>query len=111
MHRLSRMAGALAVAWLAASLAPAVPVAAAAALGAPNVWKFYIVQSPSTGKIERFWVGHPAALKAGDKYPVIYFLPGLLDGDDTRGTFASGKQFQSFSTSVNLSPLHRRFDY
>jgi S-formylglutathione hydrolase FrmB len=83
MLKSSRMAGALAVAWLAATLAPAAAVAAAAPASRPNVWKFYIVQSPSTGKIERFWVGHPAALKPGGKYPVLYFLPGLLDGDDT----------------------------
>jgi S-formylglutathione hydrolase FrmB len=56
---------------------------------AHNVWKFYTVESPSTGKIERFWVGHPATIKdgpakAGDTtYPVIYFLPGLRDNDDT----------------------------
>ena len=83
MSRSSRMAGALAAAWLAAALAPVVPAAAAAPASPPNVWKFYIVQSPSTGKIERFWVGHPAALKADGRYPAIYFLPGLLDGDDT----------------------------
>ena len=80
MRRSLRLAGALSAAWLLAALVPALPTAAAAV---PNVWKFYIVQSPSTGKIERFWVGHPAALKADGKYPVIYFLPGLLDGDNT----------------------------
>ena len=47
------------------------------------VWKFYYAESPSSGKIERFWVGHSAALKPDGQYPVIYFLPGLIDGDDT----------------------------
>jgi S-formylglutathione hydrolase FrmB len=81
--------------YLAVLVSAAIVLAAArpAAHGAAptgNVWKKYIVQSPSTGKIERFWVGHPASIKAGPAanpdargYPVIYFLPGLLDGDDT----------------------------
>ena len=56
---------------------------ASAAAPAQNVWKKYIVESPSTGKIERFWVGHAAGLKADGQYPVIYFLPGLMDHDDT----------------------------
>ncbi|HUU30997.1 MAG TPA: alpha/beta hydrolase-fold protein, partial [Phycisphaerae bacterium] len=47
------------------------------------VWKKYIVRSPSTDKIERFWVGHAARLKADGRYPVLYCLPGLMDGDDT----------------------------
>ncbi|MBM4020235.1 MAG: hypothetical protein FJ288_18270 [Planctomycetes bacterium] len=86
-------------------LAAMVLAAAAAAGGhapaasAPNVWKKYIVESASTGKIERFWVGHPASIgpagagaaapapgaaaEAGRRHPVIYFLPGLLDSDDT----------------------------
>jgi S-formylglutathione hydrolase FrmB len=46
-------------------------------------WDRYIVKAASTGKIERFWVGRPASLKSDGKYPVMYFLPGLLDGDDT----------------------------
>ena len=65
---------------LAAVLAASEALAAAPA---PNVWKKYIVESPASGKIERFWVGHAAGLKAGGRYPVIYFLPGLLDDDDT----------------------------
>jgi len=65
---------------LAAVLAASEAVVAAPA---PNVWKKYIVESPATGKIERFWVGHAAGLKADGQYPVIYFLPGLLDADDT----------------------------
>jgi len=82
-------AGSTAKAAAAAPAAPAVSTASAApaALPAPDaagvVWKFYIVESPSTGKIERFWVGHAATLKADGQYPVIYFLPGLLDDDDT----------------------------
>ena len=70
----------------AALLGLAVVLAASEALAAApatNVWKKYIVESPATGKIERFWVGHVAGLKADGQYPVIYFLPGLLDGDDT----------------------------
>ena len=47
------------------------------------LWKKYIVRSPSTDKIERFWVGHAARLKADGRYPVLYCLPGLMDGDDT----------------------------
>jgi len=67
--------------YLAVLVSAAIVLAAAgpAAHGAAptgNVWKKYIVQSPSTGKIERFWVGHPAGLKADGQYPVIYFLPG-----------------------------------
>ena len=73
---------------LAAACLAALPALSAAASAAPvpatdNVWRQYIVQSPSTGKIERFWVGHPKALKPDGKYPAVYFLPGLLDDDDT----------------------------
>jgi S-formylglutathione hydrolase FrmB len=76
-------------------LAAAGPAWAGAAPGA-NVWKKYLVESPSTGKIERFWVGHPASIKEGAageaarRYPVIYFLPGLLDGDDSWKTALDG---------------------
>jgi len=48
--------------------------------GSPADWQQFYVRSAATGKIERFWVGHAAGLKADGKYPVIYFLPGLLDG-------------------------------
>ena len=58
------------------------PCPAPAAESPAVVWKHYIVQSPSTDKIERFWVGHAAALKPDGKYPVIYFLPGLLDDEN-----------------------------
>lgn len=67
----------------AGSAAPAPAVTTPAAGGAENVWTRHVVQSPSTGKIERFWVGHPKSLKADGKYPSVYFLPGLLDDDDT----------------------------
>jgi S-formylglutathione hydrolase FrmB len=62
--------------------------AASPAGPAPVTWKKFVVQSPSTGKIERFWVGHASVIKSGPAaagdptYPVIYFLPGLLDSDD-----------------------------
>lgn len=74
----------LAAAGLVGSLA-AEPSAGAAAAPAPSgtVWKRFIVRSPATGKIERFWVGHGPDLKADGKHPVIYFLPGLLDHDAT----------------------------
>lgn len=78
----------LLVAWVVAAAerpvaaAEPTPASAAPASTAANVWKSYTVRSPSSGKIERFWVGHSAALKPDGKYPVIYFLPGLLDGDD-----------------------------
>jgi S-formylglutathione hydrolase FrmB len=68
---------------LAVVLAAAPAVGQAAAAPAPTLWKKHIVESPATGKIERFWVGHAAGLKPDGQYPVIYFLPGLLDGDDT----------------------------
>ena len=68
----------LAILCIVAALAPAPPGRAA---DGGALWKHYIVQSPSTGKIERFWVGHPAGLKADGQYPVIYFLPGLLDAE------------------------------
>ena len=71
----------IAAALLAAVIGGAT-VAAPALGAAPNVWKKHMVQSPSTGKIERFWVGRPAGLKADGQYPVIYFLGGLLDDDD-----------------------------
>jgi len=62
------------------------PVRAAAAGGDPGevpvAWKHHVVHSPATGKIERFWVGHPKDLKPDGTYPVIYFLPGLL-GNET----------------------------
>ena len=48
-----------------------------------DAWKQYMVRSPATGKIERFWVGRPRGLDPDGSYPCIYFLPGLLDGDDT----------------------------
>lgn len=48
----------------------------------PNVlWKHYMALSSATGKIERFWVGHAASLKADGQYPVIYFLDGLLGNE------------------------------
>jgi len=64
---------------LLALLTSAAPAAAADA----NVWKKYHVRSPATGKIERFWVGRPRDLDPDGAYPSIYFLPGLLDDDDT----------------------------
>ena len=66
----------LALLWTLVAITSARPLSAAES-GA--VWKHHIVESPSTGKIERFWVGHPVGLKPDGKYPVIYFLPGLLD--------------------------------
>jgi S-formylglutathione hydrolase FrmB len=80
----------VALIWLTVPMASG-PTAATAAAPAnpPVVWKKYLVQSPSSGKIERFWVGHAAGIPAGPaavdarRYPVLYFLPGLLDGDDT----------------------------
>jgi S-formylglutathione hydrolase FrmB len=86
-QRLGLMAGWLALVVLASASAAAAAEPAAGL--APNVWKRYAVESPSTGKIERFWVGCPASIKpgapaAGDaRYPVVYFLPGLRDNDDT----------------------------
>jgi len=74
--------GAAAPTGSAAPAALARPTALPRPAGAVT-WKFYIVESPTTGKIERFWVGHAASLKSDGQYPVIYFLPGLLDGDDT----------------------------
>ena len=77
--RRSERCGALALTFVALAML-GVPAPAAAP---PAVkWKHYIVQSPSTDKIERFWVGHAAALKPDGKYPVIYFLPGLLDDEN-----------------------------
>jgi S-formylglutathione hydrolase FrmB len=81
----------LAAVLAAAALSPMACAASAtpAAPTAPNVWKQYTVESPSSGKIERFWVGCPATIKPGapaadaPRYPVIYFLPGLMDNDDT----------------------------
>jgi S-formylglutathione hydrolase FrmB len=91
-------------------------VSRAADAGPAVVWKHYAVRSPSTDKIERFWIGHAASIKAAPgagatadprltsgagqgasgagqgapgasqgaaaTYPVIYFLPGLLDDED-----------------------------
>ncbi|MBL7140466.1 MAG: hypothetical protein ISS74_06105 [Planctomycetes bacterium] len=54
-----------------------------AATGTGVAWTKYMVRSPGTGKIERFWVGVPAGLDRDGQYPAVYFLPGLLDGDDT----------------------------
>jgi len=48
-----------------------------------NVWQKYHVRSPATGKIERFWVGHRKGLDPDGACPSVYFLPGLLDHDDT----------------------------
>lgn len=45
----------------------------------PDVsWKHYVMRSPASGKIERFWVGHREDLDTDVKHPVIYFLDGLL---------------------------------
>ena len=46
------------------------------------VWKHYVVQSPATGKIERFWVGQATDLKPDGTYPVVYFLDGLLGNEN-----------------------------
>ena len=46
------------------------------------VWKHYVVQSPATGKIERFWIGHATDLKPDRTYPVVYFLDGLLGNEN-----------------------------
>jgi len=76
-----RMAPALAAA--VAVFALVGPVArgeSVAVATSPADWQQFYVRSAATGKIERFWVGHAAGLKADGKYPVIYFLPGLLDG-------------------------------
>ncbi len=84
MTRHWRVTGLVAAAWMLAG-----SMTSAAEPAAPNVWKQYTVESPSTGKIERFWVGLPATIKPGAaaadarRYPVIYFLPGLRDNDDT----------------------------
>jgi S-formylglutathione hydrolase FrmB len=78
------------------AVALAFPPCPATAADAPAVvWKHYIVQSPSTDKVERFWVGHTAALKPDGKYPVIYFLPGLLD-DENNWKAALEPQLASF---------------
>jgi len=71
--------------WLGSCLAPAWagPTRASAAATEKCLWKQYMVQSPATGKIERFWVGHARGLDRGRKHPAVYFLPGLLDGDTT----------------------------
>ena len=68
---------------LAIAAAILVVGAAAARAATPGevLWKHYIVRSPATGKIERFWVGHAAGLKADGTYPAVYFLDGLL-GDE-----------------------------
>ncbi|MCX5683252.1 MAG: alpha/beta hydrolase-fold protein [Planctomycetota bacterium] len=83
MRKYFALAVAGAVLLIAFAAGAAMAAAPAAAAPAPNVWKKYIVESSATGKIERFWVGHAAGLKPDGQYPVIYFLPGLLDGDDT----------------------------
>jgi len=68
---------------LAAALVGAALTAAASAANAPIAgWTKYMVRSTATGKIERFWVGVPPGLSGDAKYPAVYFLPGLLDGDD-----------------------------
>lgn len=68
---------------LAACLWPVRAAAADAGPGeVPVAWKHHVVHSPATGKIERFWVGHPKDLKPDGTYPVIYCLPGLL-GNET----------------------------
>jgi len=73
-----------ALAFLLALVAPAIaPEPATSAAEDENLWTKYMVRSPATGKIERFWVGHPRGLDADGAYPAIYFLPGLLDHDDT----------------------------
>ena len=46
------------------------------------VWKHYVVQSPATGKIERFWVGQATDLNPDGTYPVVYFLDGLLGNEN-----------------------------
>jgi S-formylglutathione hydrolase FrmB len=56
--------------------------ARAAAPPAPAVaWKHHTVQSAASGKIERFWIGHAADRKPDGAWPVVYFLPGLLDNE------------------------------
>ena len=67
---------------LAVLLAAVAACPAHAAAGTGIVWKQHLVRSPASGKIERFWVGHSNALDPKGSYPAIYFLPGLLDGDD-----------------------------
>jgi S-formylglutathione hydrolase FrmB len=58
-------------------------VAAPASGAADDVtWKRYHVRSPATSKIERFWVGHRKGLDPDKRYPVLYFLPGLLGYED-----------------------------
>lgn len=68
---------------LAIAAAILVVGAAAARAATPGevLWKHYIVRSPASGKIERFWVGHAAGLKPDGTYPAVYFLDGLL-GDE-----------------------------
>jgi len=79
MHHLRHtLTAVLASALVVAALAGAAPAASGPAAG----WTKYTVRSTATGKIERFWVGVPPGLDADTKYPVVYFLPGLLDGDD-----------------------------
>jgi S-formylglutathione hydrolase FrmB len=65
--------------------APAAPARPPAPASAPEkcAWTKFTVRSPSSGKVERFWVGHARDLDASAKHPVIYFLGGLLDSDDT----------------------------
>ncbi len=60
----------------------AAPLAARAAKPASNVqWKHYVMKSGTTGKIERFWVGHRKGLDPDGEYPVVYGLPGLMDDE------------------------------
>jgi len=47
-----------------------------------TVWQRFIVRSPATGKIERFWVGHAKGLDPAARHGVVYFLPGLLDTEN-----------------------------
>ena len=76
-------AGLAALTVLPSAAAAENPTPASSAAPAPqNVWRHYIVRSPSSGKIERFWVGHAPDLKSDGKYPVLYLLPGLNDDEN-----------------------------
>ena len=79
--RLSR----LCVAFVLVATLPLVGVATSRTQGAGAgrvLWKHYVVQSPATGKIERFWIGHASDLKPDGTYPVVYFLDGLLGNEN-----------------------------
>ncbi len=79
---LATAAAVLVVATAVVQAAPPAPAKKAPPPAAANVlWDHYIVRSPATGKVERFWVGRPKRLKADGVYPAIYFLDGLL-GDE-----------------------------